>query len=511
MPNKMADIRTHKGTKNTNIILIAPHGYPDPDNDENTGKLTREIRKKLDCHAIVNEVYRKPKKLDDGTFEEPDKDNKILDLNSITQAEKHKNYLTKIKDFIKEPENTYVFWIHGIDDKNLASEKKKYDYGDTKCLVGYGQGNGNGHSMDEGKAKQLVKLLTENGISADETNEKSENYCGASANNMNQYFKITGGNLDGVQSVQLEFAFAGVRDNDDSIDVSSQAIAYAISELVGAKPIPEQEAVIDKELVEKTCSHVKGLIDGNNAMLKVGQYLIDAFYAGSYDLAQKRERYKNKSLIETFEKLNKEGYAPGKTWLYNSVKLAVDEKKFKEFRTYGKLGHSHKVYLTHVEDFETKKNLIDEVVEKNYTVKEMRARISELNGKQQNTGNPNPLPDIEKVKKLSPKKRSMEMKKVRKRKEDLEGMIKRLTDELTSRKKEQKACDEWLKQITEPTKQEQETPLDGMEKNVNHFQEQARQQAKAKQLEKQAQDENDSSENDDNAEETENNMAAVPA
>ena len=30
-------IETHGGKTNPHILLIAPHGYPDPDNDENTG------------------------------------------------------------------------------------------------------------------------------------------------------------------------------------------------------------------------------------------------------------------------------------------------------------------------------------------------------------------------------------------------------------------------------------------------------------------------------------------
>ena len=34
--------------------------------------------------------------------------------------------------------------------------------------------------------------------------------------------------------------------------------------------------------------------------------------------------------------------------IYDSVKLAVDEHRLATFSVYGKVGHSHKVYLTHL-------------------------------------------------------------------------------------------------------------------------------------------------------------------
>jgi hypothetical protein len=43
------DIEVLKGKTNPHILLIAPHGYPDPDNDENTGVLVRAMQRILDC------------------------------------------------------------------------------------------------------------------------------------------------------------------------------------------------------------------------------------------------------------------------------------------------------------------------------------------------------------------------------------------------------------------------------------------------------------------------------
>ncbi|MCB2141274.1 hypothetical protein KQH27_01040, partial [bacterium] len=315
-------------------------------------------------------------------------------------------------------------------------------------------------------------------------------------------FKKTGGNLAGVQSVQLEFVKEGVRD-DESIDSSSQAIAYAIAQFMDATLVPEQESVVDNGLVETACSHVKGLIDDNNAMLKVGQYLIETFYAGNYDWAREKKRFKNRSLTELFERLNNEGYAPGKTWLYNAVKLAVDEKNFENFRTYGQLGHSHKVYLTHVENIVDKKKLIEATVEKSYTVKQLREEISKINGKSQDDKKGQSLPDVDAVKKLPPEKQAPKIKKVENRKEKLDGMIERLTDELSIRKKERKECDDWLKKITEPEKPQM--TVEEMENQIRKIQEQIVARANQPAVE------SVSADTDEENEETENNMAEATA
>ena len=88
---------------------------------------------------------------------------------------------------------------------------------------------------------------------------------------------------------------------------------------------------------------IKGLVgygqpDQHSMDEEKAQALVNHFEALKFDMAKTRDKADNYR-----------GCAPAKTWFYNAVKLAVDEHEFKDFRTYGKLGHSHKVYLTHVE------------------------------------------------------------------------------------------------------------------------------------------------------------------
>jgi hypothetical protein len=117
----------------------------------------------------------------------------------------------------------------------------------------------------------------------------------------------------------------------------------------------------------------------HEAMLDVGHYIINEFFNGDYELARNpRNAIKIHSLNQLIKRLQENsGHAPSKTWVYDAVKLAIDENNFKDFRTYGKIGHSHKVLLTHVPDIDLKKKLVDEVVNKGYPVVKLRERIKE--------------------------------------------------------------------------------------------------------------------------------------
>ena len=140
-------------------------------------------------------------------------------------------------------------------------------------------------------------------------------------------------------------------------------------------------------IVEEAFQHLKGVFVKHfqNAMLESGQYLINKFYNGDYKLAEEKKFSKNKSLHQLFLKIQNDtsGNTPKKTWLYDSINLAVDDNKYKELSVYGKLGHSHKVKLTSTGKIpeETKRSLIKETAEKGYSVTELQRRISEENAK----------------------------------------------------------------------------------------------------------------------------------
>lgn len=149
------------------------------------------------------------------------------------------------------------------------------------------------------------------------------------------------------------------------------------------KPDISGEKEVDLELVDEAYEKLEGIVKKHIvlAMLEAGQYLIKKFYDNNYDNARVNKKTKVKSLSELIRKINKEaGGTPSKTWIYDAVKLAVDDKDYNSNPDYQKIVHSNKVVLTHVQKEDMKKKLIKETAEKGYSVEKLKERIRELKG-----------------------------------------------------------------------------------------------------------------------------------
>jgi hypothetical protein len=144
----------------------------------------------------------------------------------------------------------------------------------------------------------------------------------------------------------------------------------------------DAEKGFDEKLVSGAYEFLKGVVKRHfhRAMLEAGTYIVGKFFDGDFERAKNpRNATKIHSLNELIRRLQgNDGHGPSKTWVYNAVKLAVDERQLRGFSVYGKLGLSHKVYLTHVKNPDSKRQLIQEAVENNYTVAQTRSRIAEI-------------------------------------------------------------------------------------------------------------------------------------
>ena len=121
-------------TGNNNILLIAPHGHPK--NDMNTGELTRIMAKRLQCHAVINEFYRRPyQNKKTKAFYDTDREAGIVDLNNIAgirAAGMEEEFLQPILNLTKKiseddgMDGVIILHIHGIgDDKFDNSDRLK--------------------------------------------------------------------------------------------------------------------------------------------------------------------------------------------------------------------------------------------------------------------------------------------------------------------------------------------------------------------------------------------------
>ena len=117
-----------------------------------------------------------------------------------------------------------------------------------------------------------------------------------------------------------------------------------------------EEKQADNELVKRAYDNLLGIFAKHfeDAILEAGQYIIQEFYGNDYRKAEKKKADKNKS-FETLNQMISENKnnnisGPSKSWIYNAVSLAVQNKKLQEFdpdtfHTYGNIPLSHKVLL----------------------------------------------------------------------------------------------------------------------------------------------------------------------
>jgi hypothetical protein len=143
---------------------------------------------------------------------------------------------------------------------------------------------------------------------------------------------------------------------------------------------PAEEKKVDHKKVDEAFNELKNILFKGfyKTMLEAGQYLIKTFYDNDYKKAAEKQFKQNLSLHALFVKLENEtsGNAPKKTWLYDSINLALAENQFKKVSEFGKLGNSHKLKLISSGLSENIQiALIKDTVEKQYSVLQLKACI----------------------------------------------------------------------------------------------------------------------------------------
>lgn len=398
------NIETIPGTNR--ILIIAPHAAPGKINDEYTEVIARTVQSNLNCYAVINEKYSREE----------------IDLNSISEIQKkpqiEAEFLSPIRAYKDEIKGKglqpLLVFIHGITDENIRDAAGRK----AKVLLGYGQGGKigaieypNRQTLSDSESELLPNVLKVFDLHAEKASIGPK-YCGHSEDNLNQLFNLKDhiGYFDpDVRSVQLEIKARVLRGNEEQALKTGDQLAKALKKFVEMNskwakneilPSPVMlvrsqvnrsvaEASHDEKLVSETYEYLKGVVQRHfhRAMLEAGTYIVEKFFDGDFKRATNpRNATKIHSLNELIRRLQgNDGHGPSKTWVYNAVKLAVDERQFRGFSVYGKLGLSHKVYLTHVKNLDAKRQLIQEAVENSYTVAQTRSRIAEVqrNGHQE--------------------------------------------------------------------------------------------------------------------------------
>lgn len=208
-----------------------------------TGIIAENIQKTLDCHAILNDLFFKPKGPITKSLE-----NYFLDLYRIDHSKKVSGYLSQIKAIIKNGTKIYVIWIHGItDDVAIAQGREHKSFGlftetpeKLHALIGFGQGGDpktgetrSRYSARGATVETFRDQLCANGLTTFLTHPAGSNYRGRDAKRLNQWFNQQGYGFDKVESMHLEIREKGFRDTDANAVKTAKIIATALSFLLG--------------------------------------------------------------------------------------------------------------------------------------------------------------------------------------------------------------------------------------------------------------------------------------
>jgi hypothetical protein len=226
------------------FLIIAPHGpFIDGEfqNDIRTSTIAENIQQTLDCHAIINDLFFKPK----GPIKKC-ADRYFLDLYRIDHSRKVRGYLSRIENIVQNGGKTVVVWVHGItDDVALAQGREHGALGlfnnppeNLHALIGYGQGGDpkTGEKQDRFTARrQTVETIRDQlcagGLTTVLTHPEGSNYRGRDAKRLNQWFNQLGYGFDRVESIHLELREKDCRDSERSAIRTAGIIAGALGHL----------------------------------------------------------------------------------------------------------------------------------------------------------------------------------------------------------------------------------------------------------------------------------------
>jgi len=252
LDQKPSGIRYISGRRD--LLIVSPHSPVINgvfENDVRTGIIAEKIQQALDCHAIINDLFFKPKGPITKSFE-----NYFLDLFRIDHSKKVSGYLSRIATIVNKGAKKYVVWVHGItDDVAIAQGQEHKSLGlfdeapeNLHALIGYGQGGNpkTGETQSRYSARnETVEIfrdqLCAGGLTTILTHPAGSNYRGRDDKRLNQWFNQQDYGFDRVESMHLEIREKGFRDTDANAVKTGKIIANALEAVKAAQAIASEK------------------------------------------------------------------------------------------------------------------------------------------------------------------------------------------------------------------------------------------------------------------------------
>ena len=192
------------------VLLIAPHAAPK--DDYNTGIITEEMCRLLNCNAVINRGWQRSKDYD---YDKEQADcNNVTHMIDVVEDEFLRPIIGLKNEIIRQYHDCHIFFIHGMIARN-----------NVDIVLGHGAGTPNSFSC-LGWRRNLMYYILED-LSLNVWGEKANGlYSGWKNQNMNQYFRKHKLQSN-VQSMQIEIS-KELRTDKGMSELTAEFIATAV-------------------------------------------------------------------------------------------------------------------------------------------------------------------------------------------------------------------------------------------------------------------------------------------
>ncbi len=163
----------------------------------------------------------------------------------------------------------------------------------------------------------------------------------------------------------------------------SQLPTLTDSEANTIEVVEKKEQQVIAETVHEISIEYQNSVQG--LILKVGNIILEKIFINDIKAASEINKRNPESakihlfynLIDELAKLSHTGNVPKKTWLYNAVNLALQERQIQDNEKFDQLSVSHKIELLAVKDQTKKVDLIEKINQKALSVRATREAVKE--------------------------------------------------------------------------------------------------------------------------------------
>lgn len=141
----------------------------------------------------------------------------------------------------------------------------------------------------------------------------------------------------------------------------------------------EELTRVEQKKIKKTVRLINDTLVSKvgEAMIIIGDHLIDEYFNGDLSLVRKTSPTKQMSL-RILQGVVEEELGVGRGTLHNAITIAAFKREHPEMGVFWELGHSHRLALLPLRrDIEAMKSVAKECKEKNIPVRKLREKVSD--------------------------------------------------------------------------------------------------------------------------------------